>query len=213
MSAELDLGTTTIVSVISTLSFGSSTGYRAIWENGIFTADRRYYIPDVGASASMVMTEGNQTINGNKIFSSLCSTSIKINYDGSNYHTFTGAPTAVRSHTLQDVDGTVAHTDDLIIYTRGSPSGYTATVNIGSFIADTINEVVFYANIVSGGSASLKITTLGGTTVCNVSYSGNNTTTKYIITSFSNLSSTMYNITWNTGDSLIFHKLYAIYVK
>lgn len=67
----------TVIGILEELSGGpitiegSGSAFQASIVGAAFAADRTYTLPDAGAAASFVMTEGTQTINGAKTFSAL----------------------------------------------------------------------------------------------------------------------------------------------
>lgn len=68
-SAAVTFGSLTLSNAINQLTFGS--GNTILINAPAPSASRTYTLPDVGANASFVMTEGTQTINGAKTFTTV----------------------------------------------------------------------------------------------------------------------------------------------
>lgn len=120
--------------------------------SGTSAAGRTYSVPDVGASSSFVMTEGNQTLNGNKIFSSFITSSASSNqlalHSGINQLVInSGTSAAARTYTVPDA-GTTAN----FVMTAG-------TQTIGGTL--TLPATVTYTSagsIVKSGAGALTLT-------------------------------------------------------
>jgi len=157
-------------------------------------ANRRYTLSDVGADASFVMSEGAQTINGEKTFTDFSATAAIVDsievYDptdqiviGSGNTIALNAvdPAANRRYTLSDVGA-----DADFVMTEGAQTingakTFTA-ITVTGLLADTINELTLNAGVTIDGVLNKnQIVTARGINVTSVvnqlAFGTGNTTT------------------------------------
>jgi hypothetical protein len=111
------------------------------------TASRVYTIPDSGANSNFVMTDGAQTVNGSKSFSSgipITATSNQLVLSGTASFTYTittSAPTASRVYTITDVGGAA----NFIMSAGNQTLGGSKTFSSAITVSPTTNQLVLGA--------------------------------------------------------------------
>lgn len=98
---------------------GVSAGKKVTISSTAPAADRVYTIPDAGADASFVMTEGSQTINGTKTFG----TPIAVGSGGTGQSSYTNGQLLIGNTTGNTLTkATITGTTDQIVVTNGGGS-------------------------------------------------------------------------------------------
>lgn len=157
------------------LILNSDGGVDALTLNpGTGAAARTYSFPDVGASASFVMTEGSQTVNGSKSFSSSISVTSSSNqlslHTGVNQLIInSGTSAAARTYLVPDVGATAnfvltegAQTingnktfgNDVVVTGDLTVNGTTTTINTQNLLVEDKLVTVNYNGIASSGGGS-----------------------------------------------------------
>lgn len=118
-------------------------------------ASRTYTLPDVLANASFVMTEGTQTINGAKTFSS----AIGVGGGANNILIGANTPSATRTYTMPDVSANAFFVLTEGTQTINGAKTFGGTVTFNSTIAGLGNNIDVAVNtdfrISSGGKIGL----------------------------------------------------------
>jgi hypothetical protein len=174
---------------------GVSAGYKTTISSTAPAADRTYTIPDAGANASFVMTEGNQEIAGEKTFTAATSigksgvqgllsvyptaaTSGRLRFSASantgntTTEVFTAPQAAGRSYTIPDAGANAS-----FVMTEGN---------------QTVNGVKTFGSTIVGAS-SLNLLLTGGT-LTGVTYFPDGTTADPSIAAGSNHGAGMYYV-------------------
>jgi hypothetical protein len=204
------------------------TGFSTVMTTTIPSADRIYNLPDVGANADFMFTQGAQTKTGVLTFTDQIigqsSIVVRSNTGGANGHIITSgsAPAAAYNHFLQSKTETIAGRDDIIYYTKSAE--YATPYGAAAFTFAQMDYIAGFgfsliqisANIDIGTTGTLTLVdTLNSGTVATIVAVGTGTLAIYTTSSFSNipLASSSFEWNWSRTAGASTCDLYSIIVK